>query len=46
MDSASDALHSLVGYDWGQYGDVAFYTIGAYRNKAQKIITFGYVESF
>jgi len=45
VDKASDALQSLVGYNWGQFGDVVFYTIGAYRNKAQKVVIFGYVES-
>lgn len=39
----SDALQPLVGHSWGGCGDIAFFTIGAYRNISDKLKIFSYI---
>jgi len=34
------ALQSLVGWGWGQYGEVVFFVQGAYRNADSGLKTF------
>ena len=33
-------LDNLVGWDWGQHGEVVFFVQGAYRNAANDLKTF------
>ena len=34
------ALHDIIGWDWGQYGDAVFFVQGAYRNADDDLKTF------
>jgi hypothetical protein len=33
-------LHNLIGWDWGQYGEAAFFVQGAYRDAENDLKTF------
>ena len=39
-DAATAALWRLIGYGWGQHGDVVFFVQGAYRNNENVVKTF------
>jgi len=40
------ALHNLIGWNWGQYGEAVFFVQGAYRNAENGLKTFKWVPTF
>jgi hypothetical protein len=40
VENSIRALRPLIGFDWGQHGDVVFFIQGAFRDDNKRVSTF------